>query len=128
MPDAHVLLIDDDKLSLEVLAEILSGLNVVSTTVDDVTRLAGILESITQVDIALVDLEMPHMNGYEVLSFLRTELGADVPIVACTVYSNEMSNAKAHGFNGFIAKPIQFERFPSQFERIMNGEMVWDSK
>lgn len=128
MTDAHVLVIDDDKLSLEVLAEILSGLNVGSTTVDDVSLLDSVLASLTQVDLALVDLEMPHMNGYEVLNVLRSELGTQVPIVACTVYSNEMSNCRARGFDGFIAKPIQFERFPSQFERIMSGETVWDPK
>ncbi len=128
MTDAHVLIIDDDTLNLEVLVEILSDLNVVSTTIDDCTQIEGILGTIQKVDMALVDLEMPHMNGYQVLDFLRTKLDKNTPIVACTVYSNEINNAKQHGFDGFIAKPIQFERFPSQFERIMNGEMVWESK
>jgi CheY-like chemotaxis protein len=80
-----------------------------------------------RIDLALVDLEMPYMNGYEVLQHLRDDLGLSIPIVACTVYANEMAAAKSSGFDGFIGKPIKFRDFPGQFERIMNGEGVWEA-
>lgn len=127
MDEYHVLVIDDDVKSLEVLAEMLDSLDVGSTIISDVSTLDAALASIDHIDLALVDLEMPTMNGYEVLKHLRDDLGMSMPIVACTVYANEMTNAKNSGFDGFIGKPIKFRQFPAQFERILNGEGVWEA-
>jgi two-component system chemotaxis sensor kinase CheA len=127
MIERHVLVIDDDVKSLEVLAEMLGALDVSATVVADVSKLDAILQTIGHIDLALVDLEMPLMNGYEVLKYLRDDLGMSMPIVACTVYANEIANAKSSGFDGFIGKPLKFRHFPTQFERILNGEGVWEA-
>jgi two-component system cell cycle response regulator DivK len=37
-----------------------------------------------------------------------------------------MNKARAAGFNGFLGKPLDPDRFPEQIRRIMNGEAVWE--
>ena len=51
-----------------------------------------------------------------------------VPIVAVTAESNknQMEKARAAGFNGFIGKPLDPDKFPDQIRRILNGEQVWE--
>ena len=81
-------------------------------------------------DLVLMDIGLPHLDGYSVLAELRTltEFN-DVPIIAVTgnVTPENMRRAKASGFNGFLGKPLDKNRFPAQIERILNGIEVWEN-
>jgi two-component system cell cycle response regulator DivK len=61
-----------------------------------------------------------------VLKYLRERTGIKAPIVACTVHSSEMNNASKHGFNGFVGKPLDPDRFSEQVKRLLAGGPVWD--
>jgi DNA-binding NarL/FixJ family response regulator len=37
-----------------------------------------------------------------------------------------MHRAKEAGFNGFISKPLDVDRFPDQINDILNGRSIWD--
>jgi len=37
-----------------------------------------------------------------------------------------MNKARASGFDGFLGKPIDPDRFPDQITRILTGESVWE--
>ena len=52
----------------------------------------------------------------------------DTLVVAVTgrAAMEEMRKAKAAKFNGFLGKPLQIDRFPSQLSRILKGEPVWE--
>ncbi len=61
-------------------------------------------------DLLLLDLEMPGMDGLEVIRILRsTEKGRDIPIVVVSahVMSEERQAVDEAGADGFISKPIQ---------------------
>ena len=79
-------------------------------------------------DIVLLDLEMPKHDGYEVIVTLRKYLDASVPIVACTVHTAEINRTRKLGFSGFIAKPLDMDRFSEQVRRILNGEPIWEAR
>jgi CheY-like chemotaxis protein len=49
-----------------------------------------------------------------------------VPVVAYTVHVSEINTAQDMGFDGFLAKPLDSDRFPGQLNRILNGEPVWE--
>src|ERR1700709_1056829 len=59
-------------------------------------------------DLLLVDLEMPLMDGKELLSQVRA-VNKDIPAIAFTaaVYENMYDDLQAHGFNGFLHKPFR---------------------
>jgi CheY-like chemotaxis protein len=59
--------------------------------------------------LILMDIRMPEMDGYEVIKQLRDNQNtADIPIIALTasVAWDKKAKIKAHGFDGFLAKPI----------------------
>ena len=122
----NALLIDDDKLNLEVLHRFLTHEGITCTSVQDIKNIGAAITAPAEIDLVFLDLEMPRTNGYEVFTMLRKALGKTVPIVACTVHLNEISNVRVLGFDGFISKPLDQQRFPAQVRRILQGEQVWE--
>ena len=121
----HALVIDDNAMNLDVLQKLLSLENVTSTAVLDPSDLTQTLNDIPGIDIVFLDLEMPSTNGYDILEFLKKQIGLTAPIVACTVHISEASTARELGFDSFLAKPLNADVFSEQFKRIMRGERVW---
>jgi two-component system cell cycle response regulator DivK len=52
----------------------------------------------------------------------------DTIVVAVTAYADQeqMTKARAAGFDGFIGKPLDPDRFPDQIRRLLKGEAVWE--
>ena len=53
----------------------------------------------------------------------------EIPIVAVTEEASEdqMRKARESGFDGFLGKPLDPDRFPDQIRRILSGEKVWEN-
>jgi DNA-binding response OmpR family regulator len=100
--------------------------NIAYTAISDLATLENTLNELKRVDLVLLDLEMPKRDGYEIMKVLKERLDSSIPIVACTVHTAEINRTKKLGFAGFIAKPLDMERFPDQVNRILRGEPVWD--
>ncbi len=86
-------------------------------------------ESLPHIDLILMDLFLPEEDGYQVLSKLRAHSRfEDALIVAVTadVSHENMERARKSGFNGFIGKPLDPDRFPNQIRRVLRGEEIWD--
>lgn len=70
-------------------------------------------------DLILLDIQLPHMDGYAVAHQLRSNPDlAEVPIVAVTSYAmaGDREKALAAGCSGYIEKPINPETFMNQVE------------
>lgn len=86
-------------------------------------------ETLGRIDLILMDIALPDADGYESLKSLRSdERFQGVPIVAVTANASieNFERAKREGFDGFIGKPLDPERFPNQVRRILGGEEVWE--
>jgi CheY-like chemotaxis protein len=127
MGKAHALIIDDDPQNIEVLERLLTANDVSHTAVEDTNTLADTLREMGQLDVIFLDINMPRLNGYQVLASLRDSLGNHCPIVAYTVFSDEIANARSMGFDGFISKPLNPQRFARQLAEILSGKPVWDA-
>ncbi len=124
MSDIHALVIDDNTNNIGVLAELLRLEGVKVTTIQNPLKIDEALEQ--PVDIIFLDLEMPEMDGYEVLGHFKADARlAGVPVVAYTVHVSEMITARQMGFHSFLGKPLDADKFPKQLERILQGERVW---
>jgi CheY-like chemotaxis protein len=126
MTTPHALIIDDDLNNLKVLSKLLSLAGATYTAVQDSTQIVDIVNNLEQLDVVFLDLEMPNLDGYEILSIFKEQMGIEVPIVACTVHTAEINNARDLGFDSFLAKPLRADKFPSQLNMILSGEPVWD--
>ena len=86
-------------------------------------------ETLGNINLILMDIALPDADGYESLASLRSHPRfQEVPIVAVTadVSAKNMVRAREAGFNGFIGKPLDPDRFPEQVRRVLQGEEVWE--
>jgi two-component system cell cycle response regulator DivK len=76
-----------------------------------------------------MDIFLPEADGYEALDTLRNHPRfADTLIVAVTADASvdNMQRARESGFDGFIGKPLDPDRFPDQVRRVLQGKPVWE--
>ncbi len=99
---------------------------VTSSVITDSRRLDAALADMAAVDVVFLDLEMPGLNGFDVLERLQSDPRFQkIPIVAYTVHTREIDQAAQRGFHSFLGKPLDPDKFPDQLARILQGERVW---
>jgi two-component system CheB/CheR fusion protein len=111
-PPRRVVLAEDQADSREMLRLLLEQLGHVVLEADDgMSALAAIERS--HPDVALVDIGLPRMNGYDVARRLRgNPQFDDVLLVALTGYgtAEDVEAARAAGFDEHVTKPSDFDR------------------
>lgn len=128
MGHSQAVIIDDNARNVHVLARLLSTEGVSSLEVTNSSKLETALKQINSVSVIFVDLEMPGVNGYQVLEKLKADNRfKTVPVIAYTVHVSEINVALQKGFDGFLGKPLDADIFPDQLARILSGEAVWET-
>jgi len=115
-----VLHIEDDPKNRLLVRKLLASKG--HEVIDAETGLAGVrLANEVTPDIVLVDINIPDLDGYEVILRLRGTAGLGrIPIVAITA-EGDRDAALAVGADGFIGKPIDARRFPKTIDRFLGG-------
>jgi signal transduction histidine kinase/CheY-like chemotaxis protein len=107
--ERRVLVVDDNVDAADSLVELLkhTGYDAVAVYDGDeaLERLCGF-----RADIALLDIGLPRMDGYELARRIRAEHGG-LALVAVTGYgqASDVRRAKEAGFDAHVTKPISFE-------------------
>ena len=74
-------------------------------------------------DIILMDIQMPHMNGFEATSRLRADPRfATVPIIAFTAFamSGDRERCLEAGMNDYLSKPVKLRELSQMIENLLN--------
>lgn len=118
--DWHVLIIEDEADSMELVQGILDYFGIQTTGATTAVDGLAALQSI-QPTLILIDLKLPGMDGWTLLKELR-RISVNAPCLAMTAYhSPELANkAIAAGFKAFFAKPIDANSFVGDLETIVN--------
>ena len=113
----HVLLAEDNDLNAEIAEFILEDMGLVVDRVEDGIRCVARMEKepAGTYDLILMDIQMPHMDGYKATQAIRRladQKKAGIPIIAMTANAFEEDRKKAleKGMNGHIAKPVDIEK------------------
>src|SRR6266498_3713930 len=128
MPDPVILYVEDDALSREVMQTLLTrGLGYTNVTMFENSGEFEIkLDALTTVpDIIFLDIQMEPIDGFTMLDLIRQQSKYDLTrVVALTasVMNEEVKKLKDAGFNGVIAKPLNYETFPSTLRHILDKE------
>lgn len=123
------LVVEDDVSGLAIISVMLRRLGMRTMMERYASSVVERAQRMPKVDVIFLDIGLPDGDGYQVLKALRAlpEL-KQVPIIAVTARdaATEMVKAQEAGFDGFLGKPLNRNRFPDQVRRILAGESVWE--
>jgi two-component system cell cycle response regulator DivK len=128
--EAHVLVVEDNMRNFVLIARMLAYMGV--QRCDWKTsgwQVAQFADTLPRVDLILMDIHLPYEDGYQALSKVRASPRLrDTRIIAVTADASDQQMRKARnaGFDGFLGKPLDPDRFPEQIKRILNGDSVWE--
>ncbi len=131
MKKFNYLYVEDDPLSREVMETMLIdliGVGNLAMFTDSIDFMARLRELEPQPDFILLDVHVEPYNGYEVLSFIRSDpeyRTSKVVAVTASVMLDEVKQLQAGGFDGALAKPLDMSTFPDLIQRLERGEAVW---
>jgi PAS domain S-box-containing protein len=105
---ARILVVDDNATNRELATRLLAALGAEVTQASDGREALAEL-SVQPIDVVLMDLRMPGMDGHAALSALRAGGGpnARIPVLAFTAEADVGANADITLFDGLVRKPIE---------------------
>jgi putative two-component system response regulator len=116
--EVTILAVDDDSMNLEMLEIMLTELDCKLIKASNGKQALEIMGSEPQIDVVLLDLEMPVMNGYETLQRIKQSFDwRGIPVIVLTAGTHEVTHTLSMGANDFIAKPYNPEELRL---RVMN--------
>ena len=104
---ATILIVDDYAVSLRLLNHILLRANHKPVTASNGLQALDVLEQ-EPVDLVILDIDMPEINGIEVLRRIRADARfTTLPVIMLTASGDDedRKQAEASGANGFLTKP-----------------------
>jgi len=106
----NVLIVDDSKINLLVLQEILANKNFNVHSATNVDDGVALLKSNIKIDIALVDFMMPDKNGIEFINIVKSDSTIkNIPsiMISSAAQRGDAKRAKENGFVAFLTKPVR---------------------
>ncbi len=129
--DATILVVEDNFQNFVLVTRLLAYLGVKKCEWKaSGWQVLEFAESLPHIDLILMDIFLPEEDGYQVLSRLRAHSGFNstlIVAVTADVSAENMERARSAGFDGFIGKPLDPDRFPNQIRRVLRGEEIWDT-
>lgn len=110
--DKCVLIVDDNDFNRELVKDILEDEDITVYEAEDGSSAIELFESeqSDDIDVVLMDMRMPGMDGIETTKIIRTKNGKcmEVPIIAMTAdgFETDIGMLQKAGMNGLISKPV----------------------
>ncbi|MCC6923110.1 MAG: PAS domain S-box protein [Nitrosomonas sp.] len=120
---ATVLCIEDNPANLRLISQILRlrPVNFISTH----SPALGIeLAQMHQPDLILLDINIPHMDGFQVLKLIKKDpVLKHIPVIAVTakVMAHDIERGIAAGFAAYVTKPLDVDRFLQSIDCHLNN-------
>lgn len=124
-----ILVVEDNAGNFMLIARMLETLHANCEWKTSGYEVVEYASTLPHIDLVLMDIRLPYEDGYGALRKIRqSENLRHLPVVAVTAVAglDQMRAAKLAGFDGFIGKPLDPDRFPDQIRRILSGKSVWE--
>ncbi len=117
----NVLIAEDDEPSYMLLHEILRKNNISSVHVKNGKEAVSILQNNHDIDLVLMDLKMPVMDGFQATELIKKS-GSEVPIIAQSAFVSEadIQHAIEAGCSDYIIKPIKITELLTKIAAFCN--------
>jgi CheY-like chemotaxis protein len=119
--NSKILIVDDSSTNIVLLEAILNGRGYQIETAQSVKEAFQIIKK-ESVDLILLDLLMPKVNGYDFLKELKTnESTIQIPVIIVSAVADPENKKKSieMGALDFINKPIDIQDFVDKIEKIL---------
>ena len=126
MLDAGILIVDDRKANVQLLEQMLreAGYRRMTSTTDPHAVCAQ--HRANHYDLILLDLEMPGMDGFQVMEGLKEiETEGYLPVLAITAHPGHRLRALASGAKDFISKPLDLMEAKTRIHNILEVRLLY---
>jgi len=127
--DATVLVVEDNVSNFVLIARMLGYMGIHCEWKTSGYEVVEYADSLPRVDLVLMDIRLPYDDGYGALRKIRSSSRLkETRVVAVTAEASleQMNKARGAGFDGFLGKPLDPDRFPDQIRSILSGQSVWE--
>jgi len=110
--DLTILIADDEAYNMMYMNELFSRTNFKIIEAQNGKQAVELFTSNSEIDIILMDIQMPVMNGIEAMELIK-EIKPTIPIIALSAFAMESDkkNALDHGFDAYLPKPLDRKLF-----------------
>jgi CheY-like chemotaxis protein len=122
----RVLIAEDNAVNRELLRELLELRGYTVTEACDGQEALQVIEQ-TPPEILLLDIGMPVMDGFAVISRIRANPRlSHLPVVAVTAYAMQGDREKIvdSGFDGYLSKPVNASSLAEELDRLLGKQDI----
>ena len=108
-----VLVVEDNELNLKLFCDLLRAHEWAAEPVRDGREAVARAREV-EPDLIVMDIQMPHVTGYELILALKADLDLrSIPIMAVTAYAgrDDEDRIRGAGADAYVSKPISLARF-----------------
>lgn len=124
--NARILIVDDQETNVLLLEKMLrnSGYTHLTSTMDP--RAVCGLHSVHRYDLILLDLQMPEMDGFEVMEGLKAiEQGGYLPVLVITAQPGHKLRALQAGAKDFVSKPFDMIEVQTRIHNMLEVRLLY---
>ena len=114
-----ILYVDDNPVNLRLISQIMERLRTVELVTAHSPQLGLDIASVRDMDLILLDINLPGMNGYEMLIKLRDmDKYKNIPVLAVSANAmpEDIEKGRRAGFDEYITKPVNIQNFIKTIE------------
>ncbi len=122
LQDRKVLLVDDDSRNLYAISKILCKKGLSVETAEDGQLALDALAKMGQVDIVIMDVMMPNMDGYTAIGEMRKmDRFKQIPVIALTAkaMADDKEKCISSGANDYLTKPVDMDELVAMIKGLL---------
>lgn len=124
--DAGILIVDDQSANVTLLQQLLSDVGYTRVTATDNSQDVCALHRRYRYDLILLDLQMPGMDGFQVMETLKTsEVDDYLPVIVLTAQPAHKLRALQSGAKDFISKPFDLVEVKTRIHNMLEVRLLY---
>jgi FOG: CheY-like receiver len=115
-----ILIAEDEQSNFYFLKILFNRMNIRVLLAKDGNEAVSLCESDSSIDLVLMDIKMPFLNGFEATRLIKIKR-PDLPIIAQTAYamSSDKEEATNAGCDGYLSKPLKINQIKEVLEKYL---------
>ncbi|MCC6072539.1 response regulator [Massilia sp. GCM10020059] len=124
--NASILVVDDQEANVMLLDQMLRNEGYTNITTTQLPREVQALHQANRFDLILLDLQMPEMDGFEVIEALKTiETGGYLPVLVITAQPGHKLRALKAGAKDFVSKPFDLVEVQTRIHNMLEVRLLY---